>query len=225
MTSASVILTLITLVIGILCRINFGKGLPRYRKFTFVYSSSESNKSCLVNAEEPLPDNFEPVGPQKMDNVDEEKVEFPSGQGALPTFSAAFPKDTPPSQMRFASPRVGPRFANPSIEPFESDRSSRGTNDSGHHRTFSRQSNDSGHWTQTTYSREAYLRETVSDAPPLYDQHRQLSRQASIGSQRSLSSSDSHSSVKSSKVSYGSYSSNSSSPRRNDPFSNRWMIE
>lgn len=31
-TSASVLLTLITFVIGIMCRMNFGKGLSRYRE-------------------------------------------------------------------------------------------------------------------------------------------------------------------------------------------------
>ncbi len=33
--SASLFLTLITLIVGLVCRINFGKGLPRYRKRRF----------------------------------------------------------------------------------------------------------------------------------------------------------------------------------------------
>ncbi|EJD04260.1 uncharacterized protein FOMMEDRAFT_133567 [Fomitiporia mediterranea MF3/22] len=196
MTLASVILTLLTLVLGILCRINFGKGLPRY-----------------LNAEEPLPDNFEPVVAKGQMYDDEEKVEFPSGRAALPTFSVAFAMDVPPSQMKFSPPRLGPRFTNPSIEPFESS-----TEDSASQRTT-----DSGYRTQTTYSRETYQRETPSDAGPFADQ-RQLSRQTSVGSQRSYSS---HSSDKShgSNHSYGSYSTTTSSRGRNDPFSNRWMIE
>ena len=31
MTTAALLLTITTLVIGIVCRVNFGKGLPRYR--------------------------------------------------------------------------------------------------------------------------------------------------------------------------------------------------
>lgn len=73
-----------------------------------------------VNAEEPLPDEFVPVSVNKETTSDEEKVDFPSSRGALPTFSAAFAKNTPPSEMRFGTPRVGPRFTSPSLEPFES---------------------------------------------------------------------------------------------------------
>jgi hypothetical protein len=32
MTSASVLLTMAAFVLGIICRFNFGKGLPRYRE-------------------------------------------------------------------------------------------------------------------------------------------------------------------------------------------------
>ncbi|KAL5534527.1 hypothetical protein ACEPAG_990 [Sanghuangporus baumii] len=206
MTVASVALTLLTLVIGILCRINFGKGLPRY-----------------LNAEEPLPDNFEPVTPQGQ-VYDDEKVEFPSGRAALPTYSAAFAQNTPPRQMKFSPARVGPRFTNPSIEPFETDSSSRGTiltDVSSIPGIYVQRSNDSGYQTETIYSRDTYSRQTVPDGATLHDQ-RQLARRMSVGSQISYSSTSTSSTVKThtSKHSYGS-----DSGQRNDPFSKRWMIE
>ncbi len=36
MTTAAVLLTLTTLILGIVCRINFGKGLTRYRAYLSV---------------------------------------------------------------------------------------------------------------------------------------------------------------------------------------------
>jgi len=101
MATASVILTIVAFVLGVVCRYNFGKGLPRY-----------------LNAEEPLPgDDFSPV----YNASDLEKVDFPSNEKPIPTFSATFGSGSevpPPSQM-FAS-RMGPRFYNSSAEPFES---------------------------------------------------------------------------------------------------------
>ncbi|KAJ7596724.1 hypothetical protein C8J56DRAFT_1106125 [Mycena floridula] len=103
MATASVVLTLAAFVLGVICRYNFGKGLPRY-----------------LNAQEPLPgDDFSPVY-----SSDLEKVDFPSNEKPIPTFSATFgsgPEVPPPSQM-FAS-RMGPRFFNSAAEPFESPRS------------------------------------------------------------------------------------------------------
>ena len=174
-------------------------------------------------AEEPLPDNFEPVVPRGQ-TYDSEKVEFPSGRAALPTYSAAFAQNTPPKQMNF-SPRVGPRFTNPSIEPFETDSSSRGTtiltDVSSLPGTYAQRSNDSGYQSnETTYSRDTYYRQTLSDGATLYDQ-RQLSRHVSVGSQRSYNSASSSSTVKT----HGSNPSYSSTGPRNDPFSKRWVIE
>jgi hypothetical protein len=34
--SSSVILTFVALILGLICRLNFGKGLPRYRKYTHL---------------------------------------------------------------------------------------------------------------------------------------------------------------------------------------------
>lgn len=106
MAAASVLLTMGAFILGVICRYNFGKGLPRY-----------------LNAQEPLPgDDFTAVT-----GSDIEKVPFPSNDKPIPTFSATFgsgPEVPPPSQM-FPSrgPRLGPRFFNPSAEPFESPRS------------------------------------------------------------------------------------------------------
>ena len=175
-----------------------------------------------VNAEEPLPDNFEPVVPAGKVYDDEEKVEFPSGRGALPTFSAAFARDTPPSQMKFGPPRLGPRFTNPSIEPFESSSegrsSQRTTAYSGYQ--HSQGTSDSGYQTET------YVRQTLSDQATVFNQGH-IARQASVGSQRSYASYSSNSSAKTygSNRSFGSNSATSGSDRRNDPFSKRWMIE
>ncbi|KAG1754990.1 uncharacterized protein EDB91DRAFT_1042772 [Suillus paluster] len=83
MTTASFFLTLVAFILGIICRINFGKGLVRY-----------------LNAEEPIPDDFSPVNY----GDDPEKIAFPSDDD-VPTFSVAFGpgQEVLPSQM-FAPP-------------------------------------------------------------------------------------------------------------------------
>ncbi|KAJ3824035.1 hypothetical protein F5878DRAFT_627986 [Lentinula raphanica] len=100
MATLSVALTVLAFILGIVCRLNFGKGLLRY-----------------LNAQEPLPgDDFTPV----TFASDPEKVEFPSNQQPIPTFSAAFGKgnEVPvPSQM-FPT-QMGPRFFR-SAQPFDS---------------------------------------------------------------------------------------------------------
>jgi len=104
MAIASVLLTLAAFVLGVFCRINFGKGLSRY-----------------LNAQQPVPgDDF--VRSYSGAVADSEKVDLPSRETPIPTFSVTFgpgPEVPPPSQMRFA-PRVGPRFYNPAAPPFES---------------------------------------------------------------------------------------------------------
>jgi len=96
MAAASGILIVATFVLGIACRVNFGKGLLRY-----------------LDAEEPLDGNdFPPVFHEKMDFGDDpETVEFPSSRGRpVPTFSATFgsgPEVPKPTQMRFG-PSRGP---------------------------------------------------------------------------------------------------------------------
>ncbi|KAI0374485.1 hypothetical protein BV20DRAFT_936156 [Pilatotrama ljubarskyi] len=93
MTTAAVLLTVVTLILGIVCRINFGKGLTRY-----------------LNAQEELADDDYRTPGEKSDS---EKVAFPSNDLPIPTFSVAFGSGQevpPPSQMRFAPRQMGPRF-------------------------------------------------------------------------------------------------------------------
>jgi hypothetical protein len=101
--SASVLLAFISFVLGVVCRLNFGKGLLRY-----------------LNAHESLPgDDFTPV----THGGDPEKVSFPSNEKPVPTFSATFGSGSEvpvPSQMFRPGPQLGPRFFNSSAEPFES---------------------------------------------------------------------------------------------------------
>ncbi|KAL0577589.1 hypothetical protein V5O48_004387 [Marasmius crinis-equi] len=110
MAIASVFLTLTAFVLGVICRYNFGKGLPRY-----------------LSAQEPLPgDDFTPV----YHTSDIEKVDFPSNEKPIPTFSAAFGRglEVPtPSQMFPGRMSNGPRFFQRSAVPFESPRGSDGT--------------------------------------------------------------------------------------------------
>lgn len=74
-----------------------------------------------MNAQEPLPgDDFAPVYSSDM-----EKVEFPSNEKPIPTYSAAFGSGAevpPPSQMFASQPKLGPRFFDSSAEPFETPR-------------------------------------------------------------------------------------------------------
>lgn len=88
-------LLLLTLCLGFACRLNFGKGLPRY-----------------LNAMEPLDgDDFIPVFSEKGLDNDPEKVEFPSTGRPIPTFSATFGKGSEvpvPSHMQFQQFRVDP---------------------------------------------------------------------------------------------------------------------
>ncbi|TRM66004.1 hypothetical protein BD626DRAFT_546389 [Schizophyllum amplum] len=96
----SVTLALMALILGVICRCNFGKGLLRY-----------------LQAEQPLPgDNFTPSN-------DVEKVSFPNNSAPVPTYSAMFgkPEEVPPPAHMFPATgvRMGPRFFSQS-EPFDS---------------------------------------------------------------------------------------------------------
>jgi hypothetical protein len=102
MATFSVALTVLAFVLGIVCIMNFGKGLLRY-----------------LSAQTPLPgDDFAPV----TYGSDPEKVAFPSNQQPIPTFSATFGKGSEvpvPSEMFPSRPQMGPRFFR-SAEPFDS---------------------------------------------------------------------------------------------------------
>ncbi|KZT74909.1 hypothetical protein DAEQUDRAFT_720098 [Daedalea quercina L-15889] len=99
MASASVLLTALTLALGIVCRINFGKGLPRY-----------------LSAEEPLSDgdDFLATTVESKGGKDVEKVAFPSTNTLVPTYMG------PNFEHIEPAPRaMGPRFFNSSLQPFE----------------------------------------------------------------------------------------------------------
>jgi len=105
MASGSALLTLIAFVLGLICRMNFGKGLPRY-----------------LAAQEPifdasLPDSFVPPTEER----DPEKIDFPSHAQVIPTFSIAFGSggDVPPPSQMFVGHQRGPRLYMGSEEPFE----------------------------------------------------------------------------------------------------------
>lgn len=90
MASASVLLTVLSIILGVVCRYNFGKGLARH-----------------LNAQQPLD---ETDFPPPYGGSDIEKVAFPSSEKPLPTYVSFEKQD----------PRVmGPRFSNKSAEPFE----------------------------------------------------------------------------------------------------------
>jgi len=97
MAMGSVVLNVLAFILGVICRVNFGKGLRSY-----------------LNAEEPLPgDDFEPAFP----NRDVEKIDFPSNEKTLPMFTTTF--DTPPSQVQYPSYATAWRYGQDAreIEP------------------------------------------------------------------------------------------------------------
>ncbi|TFK36809.1 hypothetical protein BDQ12DRAFT_685918 [Crucibulum laeve] len=102
MACASVFLTLASFVLGVVCRFNFGKGLLRY-----------------LNAQQSLP---EEDFPDYSYGSDIEKVNFPSNEKPIPTYSVAFGPG--PNEMFAAR---GPRFYNKSAEPFETSSQSPGS--------------------------------------------------------------------------------------------------
>jgi len=97
----SAILVIINLILGIMCRLNFDKGLPNY-----------------LNAQEPISEDTFIQARSAEGNTYDEKVDFPSTEYPVPTFSAAYQPSTEilaPSQMGL---RMGPRFFNQSAAPF-----------------------------------------------------------------------------------------------------------
>ncbi|KAF9821816.1 hypothetical protein IEO21_00246 [Rhodonia placenta] len=107
MASVSVLLALVTLSLGIVCRVNFGKGLPRY-----------------LNAQEPLPDDdFLPTVVDSKLGEDVEKAAFPSNDLPIPTYNSftfgSQQAAAPPSPTPYGPRQLGPRFFNSNLEPFE----------------------------------------------------------------------------------------------------------
>lgn len=118
MACISVFLTVVSFIFGVICRFNFGKGLLRYRELhPIIFLLFIALLSLgIVSAEQPLPDD---------DYVDDygssdiEKVDFPSNEKPIPTYSATFGsgQEVPPPSQMFAT--RGPRFFNKLAQPFE----------------------------------------------------------------------------------------------------------
>ena len=100
MACTSVLLTLISFVLGLICRWNFDRGLPRYLK----------GDQTLSDKDEFL--NVPPLIASSADR-DIEKVAFPSQDTAIPTYAAAYDTAAPP----YAA--MGPRFYNNSVPSFD----------------------------------------------------------------------------------------------------------
>jgi len=98
----SALLVLIGFVVGIMCRLNFNKGL-----------------ADSLNPEERQRENSFIQPAQSEDNPFDEKFDFPSTRRSIPTFPVTFePSLEAPlsSQMRF---QMGPRFFNQAARPFD----------------------------------------------------------------------------------------------------------
>jgi len=100
--SLSAVLDVVGFIVGIMCRLNFDKGLVQ----------------CL-KAEEPLRESsfIQPV--EGGENPFDEKVDFPSTHYPTRTFSDTFGSNhegSLASQLRFQN---GPRFFNQSVAPFD----------------------------------------------------------------------------------------------------------
>ncbi|KAI1797578.1 hypothetical protein LXA43DRAFT_877443, partial [Ganoderma leucocontextum] len=110
MTTFAVVLAFVVFILGIVCRINFGKGLKRY-----------------LNAQEELDDDYYQSPVEKT--YDSEKIDFPPNFEPVPTFSVMFGSGLevpPPAQMRFAPRNMGPRFnSSASSNPFDTPTESR----------------------------------------------------------------------------------------------------
>ncbi|KAH8997468.1 hypothetical protein EDB92DRAFT_2061794 [Lactarius akahatsu] len=100
MATLSAVLAIIDLIVGIMCRLNFDKGLPNY-----------------LNAQEPLADDSFIQARPAEGNAYDEKVDFPSTVHPVPTFSAAFKPSTEFRAPGQTGLHLGPRFFNRSAAP------------------------------------------------------------------------------------------------------------
>jgi len=113
MASASVFLTCMCIILGVICRFNFGKGLSRYRKFCVRQVPIPTNLIVIVNTHEEVPESGFPA---TYGGNDIEKVAFPSSEKPLPTYMTYDRAFTP---SMYSGSTMGPRFSNPSAVPFE----------------------------------------------------------------------------------------------------------
>ncbi|KAI0757276.1 hypothetical protein C8Q80DRAFT_1090727 [Daedaleopsis nitida] len=163
MTSGALLLTIATLVLGTICRINFGKGLSHY-----------------LNAQEELDDSQWDF--QNREKYDSEKFAFPSPDTTPPTYADTFgsPQETSAPSTRYAPRSMGPRFhsgttlstdINPFVTPTETTTNSLRTGSPTN-------SLRSGSPTNSMLSGSPTSTQKRSASPP-------LSRQNSRSSQRS----------------------------------------
>jgi hypothetical protein len=113
MASASVLLTVASLTLGIVCRYNFGKGLSRHRESLRALSLRIRIHDITVSGQHDLSEDDFPYN----NGSDTEKVDFPSSEKPLSMSYEDVPTVPAPAQM-FTSTR-GPRFFNRFVDPFE----------------------------------------------------------------------------------------------------------
>lgn len=105
MTTASVFLTLLSFMLGVICRLNFGKGLPHYCAWSIFATCLPLMLRTTVNGQEPIEDCLQPVIAG-----DPEKVAFPSSNE--PTFSVVFgPEVQVPAPPHMVAQNAVLRFA------------------------------------------------------------------------------------------------------------------
>jgi len=97
--SLSALLVLIGFILGIVCRLNFDKGLVNYLNAGGSLQD-DSFIQCVPGAGDPF----------------DEKIDFPSTHLPIPTFLLTVGSNDKPSQMRF---QTGPRFFNQSAAPID----------------------------------------------------------------------------------------------------------
>ncbi len=114
MATASVFLTVLSIVLGVVCGLNFGKGLARYREFLEGLYNNRCPNCMLVNAQHPI-DEEDTDSLYPGDKI--EKVDFPSSEKPLPTYASVDFKQS------YQGLTLGPRFANKDAAPFETMRS------------------------------------------------------------------------------------------------------
>lgn len=113
MASGSALLTVMACIMGLICRMNFGRGLLRYCKlasYSHDFPSLNFSFCNIVTAQEPILD--EAVPDVYHPSTNDEKVDFPSHAQIIPTFSVAFGSggDVPPPTQMFVGHQRGPRF-------------------------------------------------------------------------------------------------------------------
>jgi len=98
----SAILALTGLILGFVCRLNFGKGLPNY-----------------LNAQEPLSEDTFIQARSAEGNAYDEKVDFPSAENHVRTFSATFQPSTENRAPGQTGLIMAPQFFNRSAAPVQ----------------------------------------------------------------------------------------------------------